>query len=192
VIDGWETDMVDLGSFATGVLTGFGASALLLALLRRFLEEGISNWFKVVQEQRKIVGKAEIEYRRQQLAELYGPLYAYLKAGELVYNLWMAGKLRDINDPIKRIFREQNDAMLNLVRMKTHLIDEGTFPQELALFMSSLTIWNLYTSQQDGIPPEVAQLEEVRFPTSFRNYVFDKTEKLKAELEHLYRKYEIK
>lgn len=60
---------MDFGTFATGILTGLGASALLAALFKRFLEEGISNWFKTIQTSRGIIGTAEIRYREQQLSE---------------------------------------------------------------------------------------------------------------------------
>ena len=122
--------LIDLGTFTTGVLTGLGASALLAALFKRFLEEGIANWFKTIQQARGIVGQAEIQYRQQQLSEFYGPLYAYLKGLEVLYRLWMAGKLHHVNEAVKANFRQQNQAMLNVIRAKAHLIDEETFPHQ--------------------------------------------------------------
>ncbi|UCC99615.1 MAG: hypothetical protein JSW66_06960 [Phycisphaerales bacterium] len=183
---------MELGTFATGILTGFGASALLAVLLRRFLEEGIKNWFRTIQQARGIVGEAEIRYREQQLSEFYGPLYAYMQGSQPIYDLWMNGKLRHVNEPIKVKFREQNECMLNIIRTKAHLIDEGVFPNELARFMTSVTIWNLYTSQQDGLPQEVAELPAASFPVEFQKYIYEKTEELKAELEGLYKKYGVK
>ena len=82
--------------------------------------------------------------------------------------------------------------MLSIIRTKAHLIDEGVFPKELARFMTLVTIWNLYTSQQDGLPQEVAQLPDARFPREFQKYIYAKTEELKAELESLYKKYGVK
>lgn len=184
--------MIDLGTFATGVLTGLGASALLAALLKHFIQEGIANWFKTLQLVRGIVGQAEIQYRQQQLSEFYGPLYAYLKGSDTLYHLWMEGKLHHINDAVKANLREQNHAMLNLIRTKSHLIDEGTFPPEMARFMTSVTIWTLYTSQQAEVPKEVAALPETAFPQEFPDYVYKKTEELKNELESLYKKYGVK
>jgi hypothetical protein len=183
---------MDFATFATGVLTGFGASALLAALFKRFLEEGIANWFKRIQQARGIVGQAEIGFRQQQLSEFYGPLYAYMKGSQPIYDLWMAGKLHHVNDPVKARFREQNECMLSIIRTKAHLIDEGVFPSELARFMTSVTIWNLYTSQQDGLPQEVAQLPEAVFPREFQEYIYAKTEDLKAKLESVYEKYGVK
>lgn len=161
--------MIDLGTFATGVLTGIGASALLAAIFKRFLEEGIAHFFKTLQQARGIVGQAEIEYRQRQLSEFYGPLYAYLKGTEALYRLWMAGKLHHVNEAVKVNFREQNQAMLKVIRANAHLIDEETFPKELAGFMTSVTIWTLYTSQQDGVPEEVARLPETAFPQEFQD-----------------------
>jgi hypothetical protein len=184
--------LIDLGTFATGVLTGLGASALLAALFKRFLEEGIAIWFKTIQQARGIIGEAEIQYRQQQLSEFYGPLYAHLKGSEALYRLWMNGKLHHINEATKENFRSQNQAMLSVIRSKAHLIDEDEFPPELAQFMTSVTIWTLYTSQQDGVPAEVARLPETAFPKGFPAYIFRKTEELKINLESLYRKYGIK
>jgi hypothetical protein len=104
----------------------------------------------------------------------------------------MAGKLHHVNEAVKANFREQNQAMLNVIRAKAHLIDEETFPHDLERFMISVTIWTLYTSQQDGVPEEVAQLPEAAFPQEFPAYIYKKTEVLKVELESLYRKYGIK
>ena len=184
--------MIELGTFATGILTGLGASALIATLFTRFLEQGIVNVFKKIQQSRDIVGQAEIQYRQQQLSEFYGPLYAYLKGSKTLHRLWMAGKLPDINEEVKANFREQNQAMLNVIRTKAHLIDEEAFPDELALFMTSVTIWTLYTSQQGAVPEEVAQLPETKFPEEFSRYIYKKTKDLKIDLERLYRKYGIK
>jgi hypothetical protein len=183
---------MEFGTFATGILNGIGASALLAALFKRFLEEGISNWFKTIQQARGVVGEAEIRYREQQLAEFYGPLYAYMKGSEPIYNLWMAGKLRHVDEPLKARFREQNEYMLKIIGTRAHLIDEGTFPSELARFMTSVTIWNLYTSQQDGLPQEVAELPAASFPKEFQAYIYTETEDLKAKLEKVYRKHGVK
>jgi len=183
---------MDLGTFATGILTGFGASALLAALFKHFLEEGVSNWFKTIQQARGIVGEAEIRYREKQLSEFYGPLYAYMQGSQPIYDLWMAGKLHHINDPLKARFHEQNECMLNIIRTRAHLIDEGTFPNELTRFMTSVTIWNLYTLQQNELPQEVAQLPAASFPKEFQKYIYEKTEELKAKLEDLYKKYGVK
>lgn len=183
---------MDFSAFAIGIFTGFGASALLAAIFRQFLEESIANLFKQIQQKQMIVGTAEIRYREQQLSEFYGPLYAYMQGSHPIYTLWRAGKLHHVNDALKARLREQNECMLNIIRTKAHLIDESTFPYELARFMTSVTIWNLYTSQQDGLPPEVAELRESTFPTEFQEYIYAKTKDLKAKLENLYRTYGVK
>jgi hypothetical protein len=183
---------MDLSSLATGVLTGLTTSALVVILLKQFLAEGISDLFKRIQQARGIVGQAEIQYREQQLSEFYAPLYAYLHGNQPVYDLWMAGRLHHINDALKANFREQNERMLDIIRTKAHLIDEGVFPKEFSRFLTSVTIWNLYTSQQDGLPADVAGLAETKFPLEFQKYIYEKTENLKANLERLYRKYGIK
>jgi hypothetical protein len=183
---------MDFGTFATGIFTGFASSTILALLFKGFMDEGIRNWFATIQQSRGLVGSAEIEYRQQQLSELYGPLYAYLQGGEPIYKLWMAGKLHHVNDTLKKTFREQNEAMIAIIRTKSHLIDEPTFPREMASFITSISIWNAYTSQQDGLPPEVAALDAAKFPEPFVEYIYAKTRQLKADLEELYKKYEVK
>ena len=176
----------------SGVLSGLGATGLLAGLFSRYLERSIDSRFNLLEQSHEIVGKEQIEHRRVQLAELYGPLYADLKSSETIYDLWRARKLDGINEEIKVRFRDQNKAMIELIGSKAHLIDEPTFPPEMMHFVTSIAIWNMYTSRQDGLPSEVAAQPESQFPVKFRDYVFRKTEELKRTLEELYRKYAIK
>ncbi len=183
---------MDIGSFASGVVGGIGGSVALAFFAKAFLEEGIADFFKGRQFARGTIGAAEIEYRQRQLAEFYSPLYAYLQGNKPVFDLWIAHRLHHINEPLKAHFREANEAMLAIIRSKSHFVDEEIFPPEMARFMTAVTIWNLFTSQQDGLPPEVAALPDTEFPQQFPDYIFAKTKALKKDLEQLYKKYRIK
>ena len=81
---------------------------------------------------------------------------------------------------------------MHLIRTKIHLIDEPEFPPQMMNFVSSIAIWNMYTSKQDGLPEEIAHLPGVEFPKEFRDYIFSNTERLKRTLDQLYEKYAVK
>jgi hypothetical protein len=51
------------------------------------------------------LSQAEFEYRKQQLAEFYGPIYAYLRTDQELYHLWIGGKIYGINLQILDMFR---------------------------------------------------------------------------------------
>jgi len=164
----------------------------LAGLFKDFLARRVEGWFNVSEMKREIIGRTQIEHRRTQLAEFYGPLYAYLKSSETIFNFWIHGKLSGINENIKARFREANEEMVHLIRTKIHLIDEPEFPPEMMNFVSSIAIWNMYTSKQDGLPEEIAHLPGVEFPKEFRDYIFNNTERLKRTLDQLYEKYAVK
>jgi hypothetical protein len=163
--------MLDAHSFLTGIFASLGGTALLAVLFKTFLTRGIESRFNIDEMRKEIVGSAQIEHRRTQLAEFYGPLYAYLKSSEKIYDLWTKEKkLGGINDEIKARFREANNDMMHLIRTKIHLIDEAEFPPEMMNFVCSVAIWNMYTSKQDGLPEDIARLPGVEFPIAFRDY----------------------
>lgn len=175
-----------------GMGTGVGVGALLTWIMKPWIEKRIASYFGRIQQAHGIVGVAAIRYRELQLSEFYCPLYAYAKGMQRIYKLWMDHKLTHINEPTKKLFREQNECMLNIIRTKAHLIDNSEFPDEMTQFITSVTIWNLYTSQQDGLPDEVANLPEAAYPFKFQEYIYTKTEELKEDLERLYKDYGVK
>ena len=134
------------------------------------------------------VGESELEYRKAQLAEFYGPIYANLKTSKELYDIWIEGKLQSINKEIIELFRGQNEEMLRIISTKAHLVDGDTIPDVFTHFMTSVTIWNFFTMRPDKpwIDPNVADLPQTKFPTEFRDYIFSKTQELKRRLDHLH------
>lgn len=133
-----------LQEIVVGVLAGLGSVALLGRLIEHFLTKGLEHALNVTLQERKILGESELQYRKQQLAELYGPIYALLKTSEDVYRLWIAKSLGEINDQILHLMKEQNEMIMDILVHKAHLIDGDNMPVEFQKFMTSATIWNLH------------------------------------------------
>jgi hypothetical protein len=59
--------------------------------------------------------------------------------------------------------------------------------------MTSVTIWNHFTArgEQPWVDGEVAKLPQARFPREFLDYIFEKTEELKARLDHLHQEFSV-
>ncbi len=140
-----------------------------------------------------VVGRSELEYRKAQLAEFYGPIYARLKISRDLYGLWMAGKVSAINREVIALFRRQNEAITEIITTKAHLINGPEIPPVFTRFMTAVTIWNYFTARPDQpfVEPDVAALPEAAFPQDFADYIFSETQTLKARLDQLHRKYSI-
>jgi hypothetical protein len=141
--------------------------------------------------QAAMLGNAEFEFRRSQLTELYGPLYASLKTTAELYDLWMSHKMPEVNGPFKLLLAEKNRAARQLIVQKAHLIEGGRMPDSFCRFVTSTTIWDLYASPTpDGeIPAVLSKDERVGFPKDFVDHVYAITEKLKTRLDELYQTY---
>jgi hypothetical protein len=140
-----------------------------------------------------LVGSAEFEFRRQQLTELYGPLYATLKTTKELYDLWMAHKIPEVNGPFKLLLAAKNKMSRDLITQKSYLIEGGRMPESFNRFVTSTTIWDLYAAPTpDGVVPEkLAEDKHSKFPEDFVDHVYEVTEKLKARLAALYSAYAI-
>lgn len=139
------------------------------------------------------VGQSELEYRKEQLEEFYGPIYARLKLSGELYRLWMDKKLQGVNKGIIETFRQQNEEVKNIIATKAHLIDGDQIPEVFTHFMTSTTIWNWYTARPDQpwVDEDVASLPASKWPKDFETYIFAKTEELKGKLDQLHKKYGI-
>jgi hypothetical protein len=137
------------------------------------------------------VGESELEYRQTQLADFYGPIYARLKVAEELYGMFMRQELKEINLEIIQLFRSNNEAITQTITTRAHLIDGSEIPACFTKYITSVTIWNFYTSRpgQPWIDEHVAHLPQVAFPVEFRSYIIEKTEELKKRLDSLYIKY---
>jgi hypothetical protein len=143
--------------------------------------------------QRVQVGLSELEYRKAQLSQFYGPIYANLKTSHELYNIWMSGTLREINKEMIDLFREQNKEIIRIMKTQAHLVDGGTIPDVFTRFMTAATIWNFFTARPETprVDPNVAALPQAKWPSEFPEYIFSKTEELKKRLDDLHKRYNI-
>jgi len=142
----------------------------------------------------KTVLHEDVELRKQQLAELYGPIYSYLQLNTEIYKLWMAKKLEGINTEVVDLFQKQNQKVVEILSTKMHLLEGELLPPSFIKYMTSVTIWNIYTendSLNHVVPSQVAELPEAKYPDQFEEYIRKTTEHLKKELNDLRRKYGI-
>jgi hypothetical protein len=135
-----------------------------------------------------IVFAAEIAYRQRQLAEFYGPIYASLKLTVRLWRLLSDGKIGSVRPPVMDLFRAQNEMILKLLQSKFDLVEGDTIPACFARYATAVTLFNFGTRVGDNNnPPDIAGLEEARFPQEFVDYVVETTEELKRTLARLYR-----
>lgn len=174
---------------SSAVLGGLMASGVLKLVLDRSLSASLSRVLK----KNEIGGKAELEYREKQIAEFYGPIYSYLEANKVIYPLWLDGKLKEVNYEVIKMFKEQNDHIIDIITNKAHLIDSEKMPKEFTAFTTSSKIWNMYCIRENEpyLPEHVANLPEVKWPKHFEEHIHEKTIELKRRLNELYDKYKI-
>jgi hypothetical protein len=139
------------------------------------------------------VGESELEYRKAQLSQFYGPIYANLKISKELYDIWMSGTLREINKEIIDLFQQQNKEMIRIMKTQAHLVDGDAIPDVFAHFMTAVTIWNFFTARPDKpwVDRDVAALPQAKWPSEFPEHIFAKTQELKKRLDELHKRYSI-
>ncbi|MFE4108141.1 hypothetical protein [Almyronema epifaneia] len=176
-----------LGVFLASAL---GAGTFLKFSAEKVIEAGLQ---KALHKER-LLTEADLEFRKRQIEEFYGPIYASLKLNSKIYPLWLQGKLEEVNQDIITLFKSHNDEIIEILKTKAHLMDGGEFPPEFIEFMTSATIWGMYCTRADQpyLPEPVASLDQVKWPQAFENHIFVKTEALKKTLDDLLVKYRAK
>ncbi|MEB3293005.1 MAG: hypothetical protein VKJ24_07580 [Synechococcales bacterium] len=169
-----------LGVFLASAL---GAGTFLKFSAEKIIETGLQKALHT----ETLLTEADLEYRKRQVEEFYGPIYASLKLSSEIYPLWMQGNIKEINSDIITLFKQQNDEIITILKTKAHLIDGAEYPAEFIQFMTSATIWGMYCTKPDHpyIPEHVAQLPPVKWPEAFEGHIFAKTEELKQTLDKL-------
>jgi hypothetical protein len=138
-----------------------------------------------------VVWRNELSFRQQQLSELYGPIYGYLTSQRHVYDLWVEGKMNEKNVEVKHLFREQNQAIRNLIINKTHLIEGRIMPDSFVRFCSSTLIFDFYAAvaAEGDVPEHLKADARSAFPYDFYEHITTVTESLKARIEDLHASY---
>ncbi len=176
----------------TQLIGAFLASALGAgAFVKFFVEKSIEAGIQKALHREALLTEAELEFRKRQLEEFYGPMYASLKLSARIYPLWLAQNFKEVDKEIIALFKRQNEEIMTILRTKAHLMDGAGWPPEFTRFMTSATIWGMYCSREHEhwLPDHVKRIEEVKWPDEFQNHIFSKTEELKARLDTLLRKY---
>ena len=142
----------------------------------------------------EVLEQSELEFRKLQLAEFYGPIYAYCKLNKGIYAIFMARKLQDINKDVIAVFRRNNEEVLRILATKLHLVEGSELPDHFAHWATSVTLWNIYTAREHEpwVPDEVAALPQLKYPDEFDSYISATTEQLKQRLDELYKRYVIR
>ena len=166
----------------TGAITGLVTTASLSAALWWHVQRITDHALGISMLKREAVGRSELEFRKQQLAELYGPLYSFLKTHRDILTYWTEGKLPGIDAGLRRVIKERSDALVQLLSTKAHLIEGAKMPDGFIQLMTNVTIWGLYVTETEShsVPESVTRLERYRFPLDFEKELFKTTEKLKA------------
>jgi hypothetical protein len=172
-----------------GVIVGSAAGAG--TILKLFAEKSIEAGIQKALHKEQLLTTTELEFRKRQIEEFYGPIYASLKLNSTIYPLWINQKFSDVNMEIIGLFKKQNDEIVTILKTKAHLIDGAKYPTEFTRFMTSAAIWGMYSSRPEKpwVPQEVANIPDVKWPHGFVEHIYSKTEELKQRLDTLLKKY---
>ncbi len=177
------------------VVGAFLASALGAgAFLKFFAEKSIEAGIQKALHKEQLLAETELEYRKRQLEEFYGPINAALRLSAQIYPLWYkTDNFKEVNRDIIALFKKQNDEITTILKTKAHLIDGAGWPPEFTRFMTSTAIWGVYCTREHEpwIPERLNGLNEIKWPNEFRDYIFRKTDELKARLDTLMSKYKV-
>jgi hypothetical protein len=177
------------------LLGAFLASALGAGTFLKFsAEKTIETSLQKALQKEMLLTQTDLEFRKRQLEEFYGPIYASLKLSSEIYPLWLNQNFKEVNFDVITLFKKQNDEIISILKNKAHLIDGAEYPPEFIKFMTSATIWGMYCSRIDQpyIPEHLNHLEQIKWPAEFENHIFTKTEHLKRNLDNLLVKYRSK
>jgi len=122
-----------LGIFLASAL---GAGAFFKFSAEKIIETGLQKAL----HQETLLTETDLEFRKRQIEEFYGPIYASLKLTSELYPLWIEGKFQEVNQEIIDLFKSHNDEIISILKSKAHLIDGAELPPEFVKFMTSATI----------------------------------------------------
>ncbi len=183
--------MNDLIGQITSILIGGG---LLLWFGKILFIKSLETRLAIEKEKLNLVRHADLEFKKAQVKELYGPLYGILKTSRKIYDLWMDRKLDGINSDVKQLFKMNNEKANKIIIDNVHLIEESPMPECFLKYVSSTLVWSMYCadSEESELPPHLKNHPDVEWCVEFEEYIFSTYEKLAAELAVLYKKYQVK
>ncbi len=172
-----------------------GVGHLIIGAMAGLLGSTLLNYFKGYIEQnysrRDVLWRAELDYRERQLSEFYGPVYGMIKIEKDIYDLWTGKKLDDVNMQVKQYLDQHNKIIIDLIVRKAHLIESVSLPDSFHRFITHSYIFGFYAvpTEHGTVPTELEHHPRVEYPVDFDDHVVETTEKLKARIEFLHKKY---
>jgi hypothetical protein len=135
-----------------------------------------------------VLWRGELTFRQQQLAELYGPIYGYIKSQGEIYRLWMGREMDEKNLEVKKLFSSHNKEIRELILAKAHLIEGRNMPDSFVRFVTSTLIFDIYATDVEGhVPQHLRNDSRTAYPDDFNEHVIMVTEALKARIDTLNR-----
>lgn len=139
---------------------------------------------------RELALKSQIDFKERQLGEFYGPIYAYLRRGKPIYNLWQQGRLDEIEIHINKLFVDTNDEIVRIILTRSHLVSGDAIPESFTRFLTHVAVWHGYmTTPHGGVPLTRDDFPEAYYPMEFEEEIVCTTERLKRELHQLHSTY---
>ncbi len=174
-------------------LTILGSGSIFILIAKYVLDKSVQTVLKLETDKITMLRRNDLEHKKAQVKELYGPLYGLLKTNQKIYDLWMEGKLNSINLKVKQMFKENNDKAKEVIIKNAHLIDENPMPEMFIRYVTSSQVWSMYCSDtEDGVlPSEIADHPDIKWSQEFMDYICRKYETMSRELEELYVKHGI-
>ena len=166
---------------------------LLQFSIGKLLDQKMENFKQQLQidtKIRELLLKSQIEFRERQLGDFYGPIYARLKRGKPINRLWKKDKLEVIDASITDLFASTNDAIVEIILNRSHLVDGAEIPESFTGFLTHVAIWHGYmATPHKGLPLSKKEFPEAYYPVAFEEEIFATTERLKRELSELHGRY---
>jgi hypothetical protein len=164
-----------------------------IAFLHKDLRENTEITKSVDQQfaRSDVLWRGELAFRQQQLAELYGPVYGYIKSQEAIAELWRSKKMSEKNLEVKKLFSAQNLRVRELIIAKAHLIEGGDMPSSFVQFFTSTLIFDLYaaTTNEGQVPQHLRDDPKSAYPLEFNAHIIRVTEALKTRIKELNEQY---
>jgi hypothetical protein len=140
---------------------------------------------------RQLTANSQIQFKEKQLAEFYGPIYAFLKRIRPIDDLWNEGQVKEVDDAIIKLIRESNDRIVEIILSKSHLIRGSTIPESHTRFLTHVAVWHAFWDHPNADWSQYGKIRDAQYDRGFEKEVFDTTELLKRELQLLYEQYGI-
>jgi len=141
---------------------------------------------------RELALQSQIQFKERQLSEFYGPIYALLKRIRPIDDLWNKGKLETIDEAAKKVMRDSNDRIVEIILTKSHLIQGDQIPKSYTQFLTHVPVWHAFLDHPSKNWSAYQKLPEAFYDTAFEQEVYATTEQLKRDLYQLYQEYGLK